>query len=1410
MHVLCGGRNGTSATILKVINTKTRSVVTTVSLSQFRATRKSDVLMFLDTGSCYTLKGLISHIQITTSFIHIASDECLCSWKHYGVSTAAELPTKIGKAEFICSVPFKRRGLIKSMVAMENALYLAVDKASSPNITKASWLIWLPLEANDKLIHTLTQPMFPVTMEIFELGKVKTGYLFGMEWEKGKWATGGSYVFIPSMSPNVFIIHGGCTLNLPQNVASIQAFVGTTEVAGVTSVWKTITHRVYLALGTEAGRVELYQLDMIKVTTATNPLVAARCYLFKRDTLHGGRVSGIVASEITYNSPIQHKSLNFISVSLDGTSFVRSLNQRNVPPSRITTVAWPSKIVTKQGDVFTAFGYTAGTSSPPSLPKLIVPFAGGLGLITITDVTMHAATVSTDCRTATSCDVTPLAKTDGVQQCSAVSANGLVSVVFRFDKGTTTGSLTLVRTSTKTVLQEDVRLDSDWKFMTCNAIGISPDGAFVILQMTTKTIKNGFFDVVGAFVSGNIFADDFEGPERTEVRIFKIDFDASLRKVAEQSQPKDNHPFLSGIAKSISFTDAALIQPPTDLYSRPLSLQMTYTVMMVSSEKIMLGYLGIESLKISGAKVIFYGPTNGACISQNGRFAVVITPTNLVWYDFSTTDNSRRDIMLCTSVLEDGCFTSDDIASFEFAVISSDSSKLAIGSSKMVSLFDVDLIVANTDNQNIVMAAYQQYLIPTGSNKIVHLAISSDGKYVAVGTQSTQYQILEWNVEDMIEIMFTKARPPNDRYGDIMETGDSGNVMFFDKKGKSIDQFSNRLPWEKLWSNFEANAKMSLTLIFQQTLLIGVADPTGNILSISFGGPYMSLSFGVLLEAEINKPKKTPLPTLTEAEKRDAQEREKVLAEKDIPEFITLVISLSAKMSFDVGLGLIIKFRIGRITFTVYDSTLIQPEAFKVSLWSLGGPVEGLILRYQFLIPKPATAANNFQISFLENYFLCPVNARYGGDKKYFPTFDSRLGPKTWNDQCTGTQGEIKVCEWCKAKVKWQTWKPVARRREVHQLEVSNSSTNSATIITPASSDVYTGVCDAESFKYFFELRFREHDRVQLDITISLGNVVAQIGERSCQVKAFYRVKGAWTGIVDLIRIPTPQLEKDACWMQPVPQLIRATATDAGDHIGLWIHYNSMLCADIHLRYGLESILEDNDFLLSEQTMQSDPPMSQLIIHADGNLVLYGYESDAVIWESKTAQPGAKTVSSKLRLNNGAVVLENTVAGVTTSKILNPNSPIGGKFLLLRECDLQLYEDSTLRTSLWNLTNQPCPTASEVRTSPRWHRGGSYLYLGESLLQNSGLMNGNGYFQHERGAVHFVRLSTLEKLWTLTDETILNVRTSAFTLQWDGNLVLHDYSGNIVWESKTGGLGATVLRLERCGIALYKQAPNIG
>eukprot|EP00759_Apiculatamorpha_spiralis_P056287 PhF_6_TR7992/c0_g1_i1/m.12268 len=607
------------------------------------------------------------------------------------------------------------------------------------------------------------------------------------------------------------------------------------------------------------------------------------------------------------------------------------------------------------------------------------------------------------------------------------------------------------------------------------------------------------------------------------------------------------------------------------------------------------------------------------------------------------------------------------------------------------------------------------------------------------------------------------------------------------------------------WPPMKVSVKATLffALELELRLVLGVGDPTGFLLRFSLGGPYIKLAFEITFETKVELTLATAAMTAAAAAAASIATAGVVMVgntaadildtsiTKNLNELLVdnrILLDLTAglRISVSAGLALDIKISIGPLSKTIYQKN------FEVkNLWSYGGKDKPL-LKMQAIVNPIST-------------FVCPINMLYRANLELKPELFVRnedpTSPFNWERK-----------DWPKNCPKqWKLPTPSKRR----DFQLLANTLNQTLSIFPQSSDVFHGVCDAEVFSYTTKLTFVDTVQVKVEITIDEGVNVggAEWINSACSVKGLYRVHGFWSdGAVDLIHIPNELYDVAKCWMQPIPNSFRAFLTQAGSKPGVWIYHPSTYCSDQHLRYASsEAILEEGEVLSTEMTMESMPPYAQLILHKDGNLALYAYESDVQVWESGTSVSGNRPVYSELSLKDGVVALTQTVDGVVTKKILNPNGLAGGRFLVVYECDLHLYPDSRLdpSTSLWNLTNKACPDVPESHKGPKYITGGNYLYRGESLMNNVGLWNENGMFEHERGRLHFTRTSDLSELWSLTSEAIRPFRTVAFTLQWDGNLVLVDYEGIVRWESGTAGSGATVLRVEKCGIALYKKYPNI-
>eukprot|EP00759_Apiculatamorpha_spiralis_P029467 PhF_6_TR31551/c0_g1_i1/m.46587 len=823
------------------------------------------------------------------------------------------------------------------------------------------------------------------------------------------------------------------------------------------------------------------------------------------------------------------------------------------------------------------------------------------------------------------------------------------------------------------------------------------------------------------------------------------------------------------------------------------------------------------------AEITVDGPVALCSFSPDGRYVGAITTKGtLIWWDAVST-NAKSWISVPVLPVFKTLATKEPV--IKSLSISPDNSVIAIAVNGYVTTRtsttstytenEGQVHIWNLETQQVI---YSYKLASTEGVEFV--TFSPDGKWLAAtgttattGTQQGQtsadikpdvFKIYQWDSYGYVdmEINTPAALTGNYVYGDL-GVGAATQYVFFDKQKKYPWEFEVQPPWEA-----RVNVKTSIALIFEFFMSIGVADPTGNILGIDFGGPKLSLVFTLVLEGSINGvPSKGENPTTDLAKERfkvdDASANAALGKSVD-----TLVISIYLQVQVQFGVAISIAMRIFGYSIKLYEAPPNLLPQLNLGQW--GGPDDGLLLRVQAL--------------YQNNMRVCPWNMRYSLlDKKNYPVYEtnSKRSVFYWPKDCK-SEPSANLCvnnpsSKCgdptpfSNKLRWKTISSTQKRDKMEVLQM-NSTTDDK---FPISSDTFTGVCDAEAFKYMYKLTFIDKTRANLEIMISLGPVSGlHLTDKYCGIQGMYRVKGKWGEgkIVEFVRVLNEVTDKDRCWMQPLPQVMQAKATDAGDNIGIWLSFPAVFCADIHLRYGITSVLEPGNTLLNEQTMQSVPAMAQLILHSDGNMAIYGYESDYVIWESGTAISGTNAVFSSLYVVQGMVILENVVGGVKSAKVLNPNAPEGGKFLAMVDCDLQLFPDSAIVTgrSLWNLTNKPCPTVSRSRSSPRWHRGGSYLYQGETILPNAGLMNGNGYFQHERGLLHFVRTKTQLSMWSITDESIRSVRTSALSLLWDGNLVLYDYEGKIVWESKTSGKGATILRLERCAIVLYKEYPNIG
>eukprot|EP00759_Apiculatamorpha_spiralis_P033301 PhF_6_TR3464/c1_g1_i1/m.5072 len=326
----------------------------------------------------------------------------------------------------------------------------------------------------------------------------------------------------------------------------------------------------------------------------------------------------------------------------------------------------------------------------------------------------------------------------------------------------------------------------------------------------------------------------------------------------------------------------------------------------------------------------------------------------------------------------------------------------------------------------------------------------------------------------------------------------------------------------------------------------------------------------------------------------------------------------------------------------------------------------------------------------------CPINVMYNTFKeaKFYVNEDDPNSKFNW-----GKIASLPMCP--------EQWTPKEGGRSMKVLGIEAGP-------SPKAADMFRGVCDAEVFSYTTSLVFTNAELAILTILIDQGPIAGHAAlESACRLRAAYRVRGNWSsGYVDLVHLTDAVYDSDNCWMQPIPQTIRAQRTTAGSNYGIWITHNTPYCSDQHLRYGtVESTLQEGDTLINEMTMES--PYAQLIMHKDGNIALYGYESDYLLWESNTGVAGNSPVEGALTIVDGIVSVQTTSAGKTVRTVLNQGSAVGGRFLAVYKCDLQLYPDSLLipSTSLWNATGRDCPDVVGKRAGPKWHRGGSYWLI---------------------------------------------------------------------------------------------------
>eukprot|EP00759_Apiculatamorpha_spiralis_P001636 PhF_6_TR10581/c0_g1_i4/m.16884 len=810
-YVLIGGTKPE----LKIIDTNPATPTVKVEI-------KANQFTVCSTSSSF--EGPITGIQITEYFIHVTAGPCLCTFAHYTITTTTSVVDRVtSSTQFTCLTPFPteptdpataKPASITGFSAIDRFVFLASEKKNY----WYRWSITTSPEGNNKYgsssirLFSTEYPLVSVAITISSnfIGNIKYGYMVGGDSVNQVWV----YRFVSEVNlPSTMYqiedhtpVHVGRIPSLETGAPKVTALA---LFAGTRQLDNESPHVLYITTGNDAGQVNLWT---IIISLNQSPL------LIKQYNVHAGAVTGIAFSGVTHTIPNGHSSVYFISVSLDGKVVSRVLNDKSTAASRVTKVMWPTSTINSPFDCFTAFGYIPSTGTAP--PKLVVPYSSSIGVVTLRDVAMHSAAQSVDCSStegASVCTLTPAGVTTtdeekAFQRCSAVSANGEVSVVVRvLNTGTSSSSysyITAVHTTTGRKIRKAIEITH------CGAIGIS-------------VIKTGGTDT--AYIAIAVPPDDQQQGGR--VYFVKILFEVTVQYTELQNFVSKRTNF---DVRCISFSDP-VVEGAVPVVKFIMATSMGH--FWSASSRTDVWQLRWEPVDIQDADVgdSVQSSIISCSFSKDGRFAAAALATSIQWFDFTSSLGTQLN---CEQGRCDGV---------KYIAFSPDGGTLAIASSKIVSLINVQVIQSLSVNPVAMrltsLSPYQRYEVPA-TEFINYVTFSSDGKYVAVSTSDKEiknvksndvykqsmtvtggrvnFNIREWNVQDLTELVLTKPRDAAARFADIMNSGDSGNVMFFDKKGKNPEDFEYRPPWDKAYSTTAVSLQASVTLIFQQSLLIGL------------------------------------------------------------------------------------------------------------------------------------------------------------------------------------------------------------------------------------------------------------------------------------------------------------------------------------------------------------------------------------------------------------------------------------------------------------------------------------------------------------------------------------------------------------------------------------------------------------